>query len=100
MPAIPHAEMTARSIGHAAPEKVHSKVVRLEQPERLVRTGVTVVIPALNEAETIGDVVYRVREFLGPDDEVIVVNDGSTDDTAEVAEAAGARVISRPYRFG
>ena len=101
MTAIPHAEMTAQSNGHTPQtDAVHPKVLRLEQPEPLVEVATSVVIPAHNEAETVGDVVRRVREVIGPHDEVIVVNDGSTDDTGPLAEAAGARVISRPYRFG
>ncbi len=55
---------------------------------------VTVIIPCLNEAEPIGDVV---REVLQQDvAEVIVVDNGSTDDTAAIARAAGARVVSEP----
>jgi glycosyltransferase involved in cell wall biosynthesis len=55
---------------------------------------ITVVIPTLNEEHAIGDVVSAV-----PADgvrEVIVVDNGSTDDTARVAAAAGARVIQEP----
>lgn len=75
-------------------------VLRLADPDLHVAVGTTVVIPALNEEETVGDVVRRAREVLDPDDEVIVVDDGSTDDTGRVAEEAGARVVRRPYPFG
>jgi glycosyltransferase involved in cell wall biosynthesis len=50
-----------------------------------------VVIPALNEAESIRDVVKRVRQVFGAD--VLVVDDGSRDDTARLAIEAGARVL-------
>lgn len=54
---------------------------------------VAVVIPALNEAKTVGAVVRRVREVL-PGAAVIVVDDGSSDGTGAVAQAAGAQVVT------
>lgn len=60
---------------------------------------VSVVIPACNEAGTIGEVIERIR-VLYPDFEIIVVNDGSQDTTAEVAREAGAVVYSHPYNIG
>lgn len=61
--------------------------------------SISVVMPAHNEAETIGRVIRAVREQC-PDAEVIVVDDASSDATAEEARAAGARVIKRPYSNG
>jgi glycosyltransferase involved in cell wall biosynthesis len=60
---------------------------------------VTVVIAALNEARTIGDVITRTLAYC-PGVEVLVIDDCSTDDTAARAAAAGARVIRRPYKLG
>jgi glycosyltransferase involved in cell wall biosynthesis len=57
---------------------------------------VSVVIPALNEAESIAAVVREMPWDLVH--ECIVVDNGSTDATASVAEAAGARVIHQPQR--
>jgi glycosyltransferase involved in cell wall biosynthesis len=59
---------------------------------------VSVVLPAFNEEQAIGGVVagLRAREVL----EVLVVDDGSTDGTAERAAAAGARVVRHPYNKG
>jgi len=57
---------------------------------------VTVVIPALNEEAAIGGVVREIPRGLV--DEVIVVDNGSADRTAEIAAAAGARVVSEPIR--
>ncbi|GAA1461720.1 glucosyl-3-phosphoglycerate synthase [Williamsia maris] len=57
---------------------------------------VSVVLPALNEEETVATVIASIRPLLGTlVDELIVLDSGSTDATAERATAAGARVISR-----
>ncbi|HEX5387999.1 MAG TPA: glycosyltransferase family 2 protein [Gemmatimonadales bacterium] len=61
--------------------------------------SVSIVIPAFNEGATIGHVIAVAREQC-PGAEVVVVDDASTDDTAEVAAGAGARVIRRPYNLG
>jgi glycosyltransferase involved in cell wall biosynthesis len=63
-----------------------------------------VVIPTYQEARNIGDVLARVRRAL-PDADVLVVDDGSPDGTAELAEAAGAalggiEVLRRPGKDG
>ncbi|MFJ4282748.1 glucosyl-3-phosphoglycerate synthase [Streptomyces massasporeus] len=65
------------------------------------RTGqtVSVVLPALNEEATVGDIVSVIRHDLMRQvplvDELVVVDSGSTDRTSEVAAAAGARVVHR-----
>lgn len=60
---------------------------------------ISVIIPAYNEAPTIGDLVLKTKR-LYPDVEIVVVNDGSTDDTGAIARNAGARVFSHPYNIG
>jgi len=60
---------------------------------------ITIVIPAYNEAVTIGDVVRRAIAAV-PDARILVIDDGSTDDTRLVAESAGAGVISHPLNKG
>ena len=60
---------------------------------------VSVVIPALNEAAAIGDLV-TVLSRAARWHEIIVVDDGSTDETGARARAAGAEVVRHPYNKG
>lgn len=60
------------------------------------RSEVAIVIPAYNERNTIGKVVQLVSKF----GTTVVVNDASTDDTKEVAENAGAVVVSHDINKG
>jgi glycosyltransferase involved in cell wall biosynthesis len=65
------------------------------QTEQRYRVKISVVIPAYNAARFLPRCLNSVLAQTLKPDEVIVVDDGSTDNTAEVAEALGARVISR-----
>lgn len=65
----------------------------------LAAPTISVIIPARNEFTTIGPIVSALRSGGNPA-EVLVVDDGSIDDTASVAEKAGARVIRHPYPMG
>lgn len=60
---------------------------------------ISIVLPAKNEASAIGQTVKAIKQ-LNRVDEIIVVNDGSTDDTKIIAEQAGAKVITHPYSKG
>ena len=62
-------------------------------------SSLSIVIPAKNEAGAIGDAVAGAKGKY-PDAEIIVVDDGSTDDTAAVARDAGATVVQHPESLG
>lgn len=65
--------------------------------------GLSVVIPALDEERGIGPTLELLQEALGELDtdwEIVVVDDGSRDSTAELARDAGARVVSHPQPGG
>src|SRR3954447_4134012 len=57
------------------------------------------VVPAYNEAATIGSVIAKLRADA-PDFDVVVVDDGSTDATARIAENAGVAVLRLPFNLG
>ncbi|MFU1783587.1 glycosyltransferase family 2 protein [Haloarcula japonica] len=72
---------------------IDARVEPVTDPEPTVMVG----IPAYNEAGTIGSVVESAREFA---DTVLVVDDGSTDETVEAAQAAGATVYEHEHNVG
>jgi glycosyltransferase involved in cell wall biosynthesis len=57
------------------------------------------VVPAYNEGDTVVDVLGALREHV-PEYDVLVVDDGSTDGTGELASAAGAAVVRHPFNLG
>jgi len=67
--------------------------------ERKTTRTVTIVVPALNEAGAIGKVVEGLVARY-PEYEILVVDDGSTDDTARIAASAGAHVIRHEWNKG
>lgn len=60
---------------------------------------ISIVLPAKNESAAIGNTVEKIKA-LQIAHEIIVVNDGSSDNTREVAEQAGAKVVTHPYSKG
>ena len=57
------------------------------------------LVPAFNEEQNVGRVVGEIRAF-DPELDVVVIDDGSYDRTAEIARAAGARVLRLPFNLG
>jgi glycosyltransferase involved in cell wall biosynthesis len=74
-----------------------------QEPAAKRPEGVSIVMPAHNEEEGIASTVRELREVMdgsGRDYELLVVDDGSTDDTARLAQESGAAVISLPRNVG
>jgi glycosyltransferase involved in cell wall biosynthesis len=73
-------------------------------PERRKKPPqISVIVPAFNEGEGIGNVIRQIRTVVNKLDknhEIIVIDDGSRDNTAENAARAGAIVIQHPYNIG
>jgi len=65
----------------------------------MTTNSISIIIPAYNEGQSIGSVVQQVRK-LHPSAEIIVIDDGSSDHTAQIAFAAGAKVYAHPYNIG
>lgn len=60
---------------------------------------ICLIIPAYNEAKAIGNVICRAKKFIKVDD-IIVIDDGSEDETSTVAQLEGATVIRHPKNLG
>src|SRR2546422_1878248 len=69
----------------------------LDVPPKSKPLSVLAAIPAFNEGPTIGSVVLRAKQYA---EEVVVIDDGSKDDTAEIAALAGAHVIQHARNLG
>jgi glycosyltransferase involved in cell wall biosynthesis len=79
-------------------------VTQLSEPTpatvaRRTATRTLAIVPALNEQESVGRVVDEIRA-VSPSIQALVIDDGSTDGTAAVAAAHGARVIRLPFNLG
>src|SRR5690606_15731476 len=79
-----------------------SRIVRVHgSPQRMSSLELTVLMPCLNEARTVARCVEAARRFMereGVQGEVLVADNGSTDNSQELARAAGARVVDVPDR--
>lgn len=59
-----------------------------------------VIVPAWNEAKNVGNTVREIRQICSDSYDIVVIDDGSTDATAPMAMAAGARVLPLPFNMG
>jgi len=76
-----------------------SRIFRGPLPPTLTSApAASVVVPAYDAVGTIGRCIESLKQLNYPDYEIIVVDDGSTDSTAAIAESAGARTLRLPHR--
>jgi len=61
---------------------------------------ISIIVPVYNEAENLKKLLGEIRAVGLADSEIIVVDDGSSDGSAEIAMAAGADVVRHPYNIG
>jgi glycosyltransferase involved in cell wall biosynthesis len=71
----------------------------LHQTPLIERSSCLAVVPAYNEAATVAGVIEALRSKT-PQLDIVVIDDGSTDRTGDVAAAAGARVLRMPFNLG
>lgn len=90
--------MTIVSTEKSNKEDQRGKTIsKLPGPSQISRPRIVIGIPAYNEGRSISEVVRKAKKFT---DKIIVVDDGSTDNTSPVAEAAGGIVIRHRVRMG
>ena len=80
-------------------ELVETRPARTALAERLGSRRRVAIVPALNEEASVGRVVDEIRA-VDPGLDIVVIDDGSTDRTAEVAHARGAHVLRLPFNLG
>ena len=95
----PSHSMTPRPVDHSGASHSPDGTRERVDPSPRVPSRILGLIPAHNEAATLPGVIAEVRESH-PDLDLLVIDDGSTDDTVEVIEPLGVRWMRLPERMG
>src|SRR5437773_12519958 len=94
---LPDSPAASRQAVEFPPARAAARVL----PSReFLRPGVTVLVPAFNEAQTVADTIHSLRCRTVPAAEIVVIDDASTDGTGVVARACGVDVIRPPRITG
>jgi len=72
----------------------------MNSSERLSGSGLTVVVPAYNEAASIVDTIRSIQAQTLPPEEIIVIDDHSSDNTGDLARSCGVTVLRPPSNTG
>lgn len=75
------------------------KIIMKVDMNEMINPSVSVILPCFNEEKTVGKVVADIGNRY-PEYEIIVVDDGSNDETFQVAKDFGAKVFRHPYNIG
>ena len=78
-------------------KRIDSRLLKEDTMDKSSRPNILIALPAYNEGNYIGSVILEAKQYA---DEVIVIDDGSTDRTAKIASLAGATVISHGENKG
>ena len=76
------------------------KEAGLEAPPSVRSSRLTILVPAYNEGATVGETIRSLQRQTLPPEEIIVIDDCSTDNTSEVAKALGVTVVRPPKNTG
>jgi glycosyltransferase involved in cell wall biosynthesis len=90
---MPPDSIPSKGLSSPDARRAHLSVVPASKPKTLA------VLPCLDEGPRIADIIGRLQE-LHPDLDVLIIDDGSTDDTADAASTAGAHVVRLPFNLG
>ncbi|MDX2115669.1 MAG: glycosyltransferase family 2 protein [Planctomycetota bacterium] len=95
--ALSPTSLTIQPVSVATPSRA-PELTRRQRP--VEKTGLTVLVPAYNEAKSIADTIRSLQAQTLQADEIVVIDDCSSDETGEIARSLGVRVVRTPKNCG